>query len=398
MPNLWYCNLEESGARMPAIREKCASLASRNIFYAARGDIVVIPHPVDPRYIDYVLGLQKIPNESVRVWTNLENQSGDDLRGYHFRPFIQSRPAYAEAKKAGVRIFETSGDIVNGGLIERLNDKIHFKIISGYLGIKTPPGATAHNMQSLKEHILQISSRDHNHIFLRTPDGVGGLGNLYGKAPAVLSQLSQWYGGGEILVEFQLDLQTTPGSLFYVGEETVEFLGVDEQIFDHGKYVGFSYPHSDAAVTAQIRELSLVYAHHFQKLGARGMANIDWGVLNRDHPEVGMKKGEIVAFECNFRMNALNHMLMFAKRLFGSDFEKTRIIGMEGVYLQNPNTTFEELLEKIPGFPHMVITNPPKEGKFGLALFYQDERELQDIKKQITPLTWKSDIGLVSII
>jgi hypothetical protein len=115
----------------------------------------------------------------------------------------------------------------------------------------------------------------------------------------------------------------------------------------------------------------LRYARHFRENGARGYVNLDWGIK---------KNREIMAIECNFRLNGFSHIIEIAKSCFGFSRGKTKIKFLSAFPANGRTSVFsaaDELNGKFQG--RVLPLGVPNRGLVPVFLAAGNEADLEEI-------------------
>ncbi len=414
MPRLWVANAEEALPIDDVLYDyyrshKTGALYARFLTCQRPGDVLVLPVSVDGEFIDYigtVLSLEglasrllipehtearllgeAIMNSPQLMKTISQLCAGSD---WYLEPFYQSLTMVVLSEALGLPMHGTAPELIRSGLIERLNSKHEFKLLTANTGILTVPGYVARSLPELR-NAISLWQRFDMPIMLRKSKYAGGAGNMSGRAEELLSRVFDWYNCGVVLCEPFMDIAEVCGSLVRLSDAGIELLGLDRQMFEDGGWCGFTFPFSDEMEKDlsfyrldEVGAGALRLAQIAYDLGARGYMNVDWGFLN----------GQVhypLALECNFRNNGFSYVVEMAQHYFGARWRDLAIYCHEGVPTRYQS--FAELKSSLhglrcrgkaafietPGFSEgVVITNPPSHGVISLAIFGPDHKYLDE--------------------
>lgn len=369
MPRLWVLNIDDVVPRADVhyrsvFLPKAGRLPLRFLFCIRPGDAMVCQSEIPAGFLRYVRGVNDLPPpESWLLRTRKEDRPysvvGSVMAdpgllsklkemgrsgGWRLEPFIESPTVGVLSRAAGIPMGGSRTSRILDGTILKLNDKGYFKSLARLLDIETTPGYLAGDLESLRACIEQVSRENGDRIILRKARHAGGMGNLSGKREELLRRIPTWYNGGDVLVERWLDLEQTAGSLVVIGEDASRFAGVDIQLFAHGHWSGFAFPHPDRRLTKDIREKSLRIAEVLYRKNVRGELNVDWGIVKGPGGRL-----RPVALESNFRHNGFGYLLRFADDYFGRKARSLRIRYMEDFRLRPGLRGFEPLARVLAG-------------------------------------------------
>lgn len=371
MPSLFLANAEEvlpdtDPGFADFVATKTMRMFPRFLLGLRPGDCLVTPVLPPADYRDYVAALLGMPAPEIvhvrnhsrpySLVDSLRKEPGllGDRPGWRLEPFMATARTAALAAELGLETDATPPDLGRA-----LNDKAGFKGWAAGLGIDVMPGRTVLDRRSLEEALRQAPAE---RCMLRKACAAGGAGNLAGPPEELLARLDGWYGGGALLVEPFVEFGSVVGTLMRLEADGSHFVGLDLQVIRDGAWSGFDYPfprHVTAILTGMSR-----LAHAAWRGGARGWMNLDWG-LPAGEPD------RPLLLECNLRHNGFGYVMDLGRRLFGPG--PLSIRSREGL----PTTahTTDELLAR--GFPRdrAVITLPPQDGAFSVAVFAPDPEE-----------------------
>lgn len=374
MPSLFLANAEEvlpdtDPGYADFVATKTRRMFPRFLLGLRPGDCLVTPVAPPGDFRSYVADLLGMPlpevvhvREHSRPYSlvdSLRQHPGllGDRRGWRLEPFMQTARSAALAEELGL---ETDPTPV--GLSRQLNDKAAFR---DWARESVVPGQVVQDRQALEEALRQAPT---GRCMLRKPCAAGGAGNLHGTPGELLARLDGWYGGGAVLVEPFLDFAAVAGSLSRLEADGPRFVGVDLQVIRDGSWSGFDYPYPRRH---GLEEGATRLAWRAWHAGARGWMNLDWGFPagEPDHP---------LLLECNFRHNGFGYVMDLAGRLFGNIDRAIR--SREGLPTTARSTG--ELLAR--GLPQeAIITLPPEDGAFSVAVFAPDPDEAAAILHRV---------------
>ena len=398
--------------------EKSAGMFARFLAELHPGDMLVVPWPLDAdfcAYMDGLIGLGSGADYVVdtgitdsRFLVDAALASGRAMEilrekcqspDWRIEAFIETPSILKLAEALNLPLRGTDPKLIKKGLIEDLNDKLHFKNMAEKAGIPVVPGHAAHNEIELNAELRNWGKRCHR-VMLRKTKYAGGAGNLSGPARILQAQIRDWYNRGTVMVEPFLNITEVSGSLVRISDEGSEFLGCDRQIFEHGGWCGFTAPfrtpgaeelYEEFNIEA-VREGALKLAEIAGRKGARGLMNLDWAFVAGQHDRP-------VVLECNFRRNGFGYVVEFAKSYFGGSWDLQTLYCRESIPCGFPN--FERLClrlgeirlrgEKVfidqPGAERgLIITNPPREGKISVAIFGPNQQYISEVWRTVSPI------------
>lgn len=400
MPKLFIANLEEtapaddidySRVYVPEIKRVC----SRFIHYLDENDVIALPKAIQKEFLGYyadVYGYQTpvgtlIPPAESSPYTLIDSliedrETIESLRRWNREAdWVLDACIYTPKLRALSQLLEMpvvnfGAHVLPGELVLELNCKCCFKRFLRDRGFPVIPGYIASDLNELVHYIDVVSRKNDNKIMLKKPLYGGGLGNISGTREALLPILDQWYQGGDILVEFFMDVDIVSGTLVKL-HESIEYIGSNIQFFDGGNWVGFSYPLKAPDLAGRLQKLSLDIAEEFHQKGVRGDLNLDWAIT---------RDGKIHALECNLRYNGFGVILDCGKKYFKT-YDKSvlyqghfQVTGDTKVFLKE----IDPLVIKTPGEKEgIILVTPPHQNVLSLAIFADDEERVKRIYTQI---------------
>lgn len=324
MRKAWFINLEDVIGPQHAVPALEAYFL-RYLPLVEAGDLFISPVKLDAEFAAYVRRLKKLPSTAewlvepeyaAKPYSLCAAVRGDACAMARLRefgqaggvlwPFMQTAPALELAEACGLGWQGSMAEAVRSGYTIKLNDKRYFKTVSAELGIPAVPGFAASSAEEITEAVGKINIAEPGRdIMLKRVLSGGGYGNQRGSAEQVLKIAKAWPDGEPVLVEPYENFTEVCGTLVLISDDSCRFIGADRQFIHNSAWRGCEYP---CALPERIRQWSLAYADTFRASGARGYANIDWGMRETGGP---------LAIECNFRLNGFSHILEIAERVFG---------------------------------------------------------------------------------
>ncbi len=403
MPEIFIANIDEAFykddiAILPhELVRKVKSLFPRFLFCLGADDVIVVSSHISREFLDYFIKLNNLkgrkgiviemPDEKgLGQLVKLILKSGHTLdlfrtlsryADFKIEPFIETPLTVELSELIDIPLKRTAPQFILNGVITKLNNKVFFKKIAQKLGISTVPGYVAGNYDDMLRYIKKAANENGGKVMLKNPYHAGGIGNFAGSYPGIINELPKWFKEGEIIeiiIEHFIDFHSIAGSLVHISDDGCEFIGIDEQMSEGGKWSGFSYPCALSEISGDVEKMSMDFALEAYKMGARGELNIDWGVVK--NAEGCLKP---LALESNFRHNGFGIILNYVKRYFGS-YQK-HLIYSEIVPVSPGIDSFEKVLTLLapylidrPGMREGVLMiSPPNEGKCALAAVADDK-------------------------
>ncbi|MFA6584758.1 MAG: hypothetical protein WCS77_10715 [Elusimicrobiaceae bacterium] len=390
MRRVWLINLEDTIGPEHA-GHILDSYLLRYLPLVRGGDCFITPHKLNPDFVNYIRRIRNLPepetwltvldsvselyslcasvrkNENVLKHLRRLGATGE----YALHPFIQTAGALQLAQDCGLHWTGTAPGAVKNGYPLLLNDKAHFKEVSKTLGINAIPGFIENTPDGIKKSAHELAGGTNRQIIIKKAFSGGGYGNYAGTLDHVLSYAAQWHKGETVLVEPYEDFATVCGTLAEITEDGCFFLGTDKQLIHNAAWRGCEYPFGNKALNSELKELSLRYARHFRENGARGYVNLDWGIK---------KNREIMAIECNFRLNGFSHIIEIAKSCFGFSRGKTKIKFLSAFPANGRTSVFsaaDELNGKFQG--RVLPLGVPNRGLVPVFLAAGNEADLEEI-------------------
>jgi len=398
MPKIWIPNIEEilelGESQEYLLLEKMSSMMPGFLVSLKEGDVFVSPSIIGKDFVAYlerlmgftksikiiectnrmkpfrlveaILSDTEIISELKRIVTNGEWA----VQAYYDSPLIHKLAA-----ELNISPGQNADENVVKTLIPAINNKYRFKLLMAELGIATVNGVFAGCRRELSAAVKKMSVVDQP-IMVRKCVSGGGLGNLALAVPEDYEKLEHWYHDSEVLVEPYLNIAQTLGSLAVVTEDGCRFLGIDEQLLEGSRWIGFRYP-CNSKHNETIENGTLKLAEFVRANGGYGYINIDWAVT---------VEGECLALECNYRQNGFSRVLNLATRLLGERARGMHIIYCESISCRD-GCSFQELSERLslveiqgkkvlidtPGMKSgAVMVSPPSRGRVALGIFGPD--------------------------
>lgn len=413
MGDLWIANMEDEAS--PAsykdasiIYNYVKQVNARHILHLNDNDSVVLPYEVDREFIAYCSRVKNMKDPNIIYVSNKESNSlvdnilsnEDVLKNLRsicekqklsFQPYRQTANTKKLADIISARWQYTSSKLLSSGMVDQANSKVFMKEFVSSLGIKTAPHKISNNIDDLKLCIESLGLTN-DKLFLRKDGMTGGMGNLAGDVKLLMDCIDEWHENATILVEPFLPFSASVGSLLEITDSDVRLYGLNEQVFNEQKWIGFKMPYADSGYVEKIEALSMQIANHLMTIGLRGWVNFDWGVVDSDCSNAGLREGEIIFNECNFRYTAVYRIWKFASDFFKDDMPKIKLQAYDE-YPTADGVTFGALLKTLSQIRHdgrsvllgdenrtsgVIITRPPEHGTCGIVIFGRSSREIRD--------------------
>lgn len=418
MPRLWIANVEEALTSDDILfehyyGEKSAGMFSRFLCELESGDILLAPWPIDSDYRDYMAKIQGWDERGVEVISTgfdsphwlaktvlgnselLESLARRCSKGkYWVESFIETSNVVCLADKLGLPLRGTDKKIIRSGIIDDFNDKVYFKEWAHSHGIPVVPGTIARDHDQLWSEVETLG-RKYDRLMLRKARYAGGAGNMSGNLAELMERLDSWHEKGAVLCEPFLDIVEVAGSLVRIGPRGIELIGIDRQIFERGGWCGFVCPFESGmdedckCRVEAVRWGALRLGLEAWKLGVRGLMNLDWAFIASD-------LSNPLVLECNMRHNGFGYVTELAQRYWGDSWTDLVTYGREG--LRTSCNSFTELLEKLRPLRYRgqqilieergrdkgaIITNPPRQGVYSLAIFGPDRNYIAAVERLV---------------
>lgn len=394
------------------LKQRCLHLQNRVVGLADPGDSIVVNMGCSPAFTEYMLRITGVKDVSV-----LHDQASDDLGEYYnahsvfqelihdsqwevvlqqkpiLAPYMKSSAVYQAARASGMFVStrEWSASVTDR-VTQKMNDKAIFYQECSKLGLPVPRYWIV-SKEELASTAIQLMDMAYKLIYIRPTRSGGGVGNitverlnsryliyeLYGHhglsshefTEALESHIKTGFWSEFIITEM-LDLQASPGTLFFADDDGVQLICHTYQILDSNRsFIGFMYPIENDMIT---RHFNLIEdsLHLLVEPGYRGYGNIDWMVT---------KDGNIFIAERNGRQTAVVAPLKIAYRIshcnttgdtntalplaiFTSDMVNfDRPITFEEVYTRLEN---QGLLWEQNGHDEGVIITIPPTSRYGI--------------------------------
>lgn len=260
--------------------ELVASIGGRSLNVALTGDAVVALTGVPEDQKKYlaaatgenpsvVSGPKEVP---IPLFTHhvLAPLRDGPYEGYKLNPYIQSKPVATFSEETDIPLAYTPAETVHEGVVDRANDKVHFRTLAPELGIPVTPqqefvDAGDPQLIDLTRHIIET----YGGAFVQANNSGGGIGNIdikkltggdykskLGNSPEEIERrLRLWAkemdaaGSDKIIVAPYLDLidsHTVSGFIPKAGEGDPIMYGLFRQaVNESNDYAGFEYPARD---------------------------------------------------------------------------------------------------------------------------------------------------------
>lgn len=360
MHKIWLINLEEVIGHRQLDRLLCKHFG-RYMLMMNPGDIIISPFDLPHDFLDYASSMRSlsthyewiikpekitapyyladsiIADEKVMDFLRTLAQSGE----YSFDPFYESLRILELSEKTGIPVTGTAHNLVRDGLIRKLNEKVYFKELSEQLDIETIPGWTANGIVELKEAISKVCRSPEDRAIVKKSFSGGGYGNFAGTGEYLHETMEKNFEEGDYLIEPLLNLENTVGSMVVVGDEGFEYLGSNTQLIGNYGWIGCRYPFEEKEFSRRVREMSMKYAHEVHIMGARGLLNIDWGIVKGED-----EARRIYALEINLRRNGLNYVLQTSKNCFDFSYDHSHLLYYSDFCVSPHIGNFDDLLRK----------------------------------------------------
>ncbi|MEW6012103.1 MAG: hypothetical protein AB1602_01750 [Elusimicrobiota bacterium] len=395
MPKIWIFNIDEvvpikDSSYETVFVPKIKEIFPRFFLSLSPGDKIITPISPDKSFLDYASKILSMVDEDWVIKLNKESKpyslidsvlkdsstlkklKGLNKNDFELEFFIETPKTVKFSEKIGIKSNKSDKKSISDGFVLKMNDKVYFKKIAKDLGIKTVDGAYASRLEDLIAKITDIAKKHRSKVMIKKSLYGGGFGNIYGKAEDIISRVNEFVKGSRVVIEPYLNIKKVYGSLAVISDE-IEFVGVDEQVFCDGKWVGFDYPTKDIDSANLIKKDTLKLCEFLKKKGVKGYVNIDW-VATMEKPF------EPMAMELNLRNNGFNYALDFVKRY--SSMKADNIFLRYRENYKCGKVSFKKLTELFkssslskyfidsPGFKSgFAVMNPPLNGKAAIGIF-----------------------------
>lgn len=426
------------------LKMKCMQLQNRVMALAVSNDIVVVSEDCPQSFCDYIAHLKGISNVLV-----LRYKVTDDLRGYvnsqvlfselnkdqnaqlarelkpRLQPYMHSAHFYETAKKYKWHVEpEAWRTNVELGNVEKMNDKTTLYKECKEIGIPIPE-YWVFSREELVSSIVTLMEK-HSELFIRQSNSGGGLGNTVAKKcnneyllDAVSDQLLslnefstylQLFARSSLseyfVVSKLLNLYASPGTLFYVTQDSVNIIAHTSQILNTKRmFTGFMYPIIDERVNGHFQTIE----HYVMKLinpwrerGFRGYGNIDWMVTTED---------EVFVAERNARQTAVVAPLEVLRNIKHGALSNLATITKDMLHLLDPQSfddvirklTMQSLLYENPEDGGIIITIPPSQdfgaNQLGIMSIHKNiSKALEIYERALILLEKEHEISLFPLI
>ncbi|MFF3210039.1 peptide ligase PGM1-related protein [Streptomyces sp. NPDC002886] len=386
-------------------RRTAGVTAQRMIWYAAEGDVLVVPHVPSEEFLAYVAALTGADRDRITVLAPPAGGLGVDVLTpdrWEDREFVEELrratgesgvarvfPIYYDSPVVGLAHSLELGATTPGfryihqGGGQLLNSKATFRALAAGIGNPIPNGVVAFTRAEAEEFLWELLERG-RHAIVKKDFHVAGYGNaiLSGDAdvtpigaPEVtvlngredlarhLDQRWAWYSDDDsrpVVVE-----DYTPDSVpvyaeFRIGEEGTELFGHGEMLMGpifNGLVIpakSADHPRFPAFLTEAHRLCETVRA-----MGYRGPISVD---------AIVTPGGEILINEFNGRVGGSTHINYLAEQLVGPDFLRERIL-IQRHHWQVPS--FREAVDRIR---ELGLAFDP-ESRTGVVITSDDSRD-----------------------
>lgn len=302
---LWVANVEEAfPTRGPAddswVLARLAGEAPGCLFPLAPGDALLVSHPVDGAlrtYLRQVLGFGKeplpvlVPGTRPSPWfladaVQADHQVFGQLRAlvatgsWVLEPFLETARIHRLGAALGLSSGRSRREAVEGGLIERVNDRQAFKRLAREAGIPVIPGTVAGSATEARKQTFRIPPGPDGRLMVRHSRPRDGRDHLAGDPESLRDLLPDWFRPGQVLIEPMLSFVSTLGIVVELGEEASVLRGVGENLFEDRRWTGFQAPPRDAAVGARVARDTMRLADSLRSQGAGGVLHLNWGAID----------------------------------------------------------------------------------------------------------------------
>ena len=402
------------------LKLKCLHLQTRVVGLANSGDFIVASADCSPAFIEYMLGVtgvEKVLPLSYRVSDDprqyldarsvfkdlVHNSRWEAVRQSEpvLSPYMQSAAIFEAARTSGLQLSEREWKAtVTDRMTERMNDKGIFYKECEELGLAVPRHWVV-GREELLAAVIELLKMGHNPLYIRQTRSGGGVGNLavekdnlrylttgfpvtglgtrllsHHEFMEVLKHFVNTSFWGEFLIAELLDLQASPGTLFYADDVTVSVISHTYQILSSNRlFLGFMYPIEEELIRRHfgtVEEAVRILIEPWRQVGYRGYGNIDWMIT---------KSGEVYLAERNARQTSVVAPLKIANKVSRARTSGPTIVAPslailteDIVDLERPMTfegVYGELQRRKLLFQHgghsdgVIITIPPSP-RFGI--------------------------------
>jgi len=305
--------------------------ASRKIWLARPGDVLVLPVPLTTAFRHYALRLLAVPDDSVTVITvpHIPGVPTAETVAAHgqlepLRALVRERPgarllptalddaSVALATELGVGIALYGG--VGPGpsvmrVVAELNTKTGFRDLAVRLGMRLPQGmaCTGRDVDRTIDDLFSA----HERVVVKSDRSAGGHGMHFLTRGAPRTST---FGAPDTLwvVEEYVEHTLAVSAQGHSAREDATVLYDGEMRMAGGSFIGYRSPPADLpdAARAELTDWTLALGRHLSAEGYRGPYSLD-AVCTPD--------GTLYALECNVRRTATSTAQAMVTRLVGDE-------------------------------------------------------------------------------
>lgn len=398
------------------VKLKCLHLQNRAVALANPGDLVAVSADCSAAFVEYLLqttGAVGVLPLRFRVSSDLNDyiDAQSILTGLIkdptwsvalqrkpvLSPYMQSAAICEAARESGIAVAESDWkSAVTERLTERMNDKAIFYTQCGELGVPVPRHWVA-GPEELAEHTLELLKNGIGPLYIRPTRSGGGVGNVtaertdsayyfqpagkrslsdteFAEAIRIYVRTGYW---NEFVIAEMLDIQASPGTLFYADDKRISVISHSSQVLDSDRsYMGFMYPITDGIIRSHFGTVEAWIQRLIEPwriLGYRGYGNIDWMIT---------KAGDVFVAELNARQTAVIAPMRIASSVMALKRTSSAIVppplaifAMDAVEVGR-QISFEEVRSELQGkgllwgqseCPKGVIITMPPSPEFGIT-------------------------------
>lgn len=347
----------------PEHRRTAGVTAQRMIWYAAEGDVLVVPHVPSEEFLAYVTGLTGRSRADIAVIAPPPGRLGTDVLTpdrWEDTPFVEQIRRYVEKGEitrvypiyfdsSVVRLTQEFGldtstpgfPYIHQGGGQLLNSKATFRALAAGIGSPVPEGTVAFDRGAAEEFLWALLSVD-RHAIVKKDFHVAGYGNAILSRTADITPIGApevtvvesraalaahldrqwgWYSNDDtrpVVVE-----DYTPDSIPVYAEFRIT--AEETRLFGHGEMLmgpifnGLVIPAKSADHPGFPRFLEEAHrlCETVRAMGYRGPISVD-GIVTPDGP--------ILLNEFNGRVGGSTHINYLAEQLVGEDFLTERVL------------------------------------------------------------------------
>ncbi|MBR8343540.1 peptide ligase PGM1-related protein [Burkholderia ambifaria] len=311
--------------------------ASRKIWYAEAGDMIVLPAPPNDEFLEYAAGLINVGRDSVQFIVpdgGLDEYLADRIfrdrvalaaleafvavhPGIRVDVFAQDEPTIDLFRTLQAKIEEYES-IPNAGIaavISRVNTKSGFKDFAAGIGIRYIKGRLAFGMREVTEAVTEMF-HDTGPVVVKIDRGSNGFGHWVvtdsARIPEGAPHLLQFYEQSDrYVVEPQLKFVATPSIEYFVGSDGPRYTRTIDMRCINNAWRGQTSPQKlSSTVRDQLEKWGVSAADYLYRKGYRGPFDIDCGLT---------EDGTLYATEINCRHTGSTNIAYLLNRLTGRD-------------------------------------------------------------------------------